>query len=133
MLYFNNTPSYLQVHPVILSLGGVTILWALPVWWLLPNPPTHARFLTDRENYIAIERLRSDQSGVSADFRIGQLKEALLDLKSVSPGTRLVFGPLPSPYILILFLVDLVRSSIFDTGPQRRQRCAYDVGLWCLY
>ncbi|KAH8680748.1 putative allantoate permease [Xylariales sp. PMI_506] len=64
-------------------LGGITIVWALISGMLLPDSPVAAKFLSEREKAIVIERIRGDQTGVeNKTWKSEQLKEALLDPKT---------------------------------------------------
>lgn len=48
----------------------------------MPPDPIRAKGFSDREKYIAVARLRSNNSGVrNTHFKIGQVKELALDLK----------------------------------------------------
>ncbi|KAI9736175.1 MAG: hypothetical protein M1834_001060 [Cirrosporium novae-zelandiae] len=65
---------------VFLICGGFTILWSLAVFFLLPSSPTTAWFLTPVERQIAVERLRSNRTGLkSRKFKWNQALEALRD------------------------------------------------------
>jgi len=62
--------------------GGITILWAAVVWFLLPDSPITAKFLNDRGRYVAIERLRANQAGVeNKTIKPAQIMEAFKDIK----------------------------------------------------
>lgn len=47
-----------------LLAGGLTVVWALVIEFYLPCDPVHAKGFTERERYIALARLRSNNSGV---------------------------------------------------------------------
>lgn len=62
--------------------GIVGLLWAAVLWLFMPDTPMTARFLTEREKSIAVERLRDNRTGIqSTEFKKEQLVEALLDIK----------------------------------------------------
>jgi hypothetical protein len=73
---------------------------------LMPDSPVEAKFLSDDDKLIAIERLRMNQMGVmSREWRWDHCREALLDLKtwcwfalifsiSIPSGGISTFGPL---------------------------------------
>jgi len=87
----------------------------------MPDSPVEAKFLSDRDKLIAIERLRMNQMGVmSREWRWDHVKEALVDPKtwcwfallfsiSVPSGGISTFGPLIvqsfgfDPFATILF------------------------------
>lgn len=59
----------------LVQIGVITIVWGFVVLWLLPDDPIRSKFLTERERYIAIERLRGNQAGVTS--KIVKPKQAL--------------------------------------------------------
>lgn len=64
-------------------LGGLTIIWATTSFFLLPDSPVSARFLSEREKAIAIERMRVDQTGIeNKHWKWQQFREVLLDTKT---------------------------------------------------
>ncbi|KAK4868072.1 hypothetical protein LT330_007270 [Penicillium expansum] len=65
---------------VFLICGGFTVLWSIVIFFFLPSDPMTARFLTPRERLIAVERLRSNRTGMrSSIFKWKQAMEALTD------------------------------------------------------
>jgi len=61
--------------------GVVTIAWSFIILFFLPPDPTRAK-LSDRERYIAVARMRENNSGVrNTHFKIEQLWELLVDVK----------------------------------------------------
>lgn len=66
-----------------LILGAVTVLWGIIVFLVLPDNPTEARFLTDEDKIIAVERMRAGQTGIENNhFKLYQVKEAFTDIKN---------------------------------------------------
>jgi ACS family allantoate permease-like MFS transporter len=66
-----------------LQKGAMTIVWACVVGIFLPDNPVKAKFVTEREKAIVIERLRVDQTGVeNKHFKKEQMVEAFLDPKT---------------------------------------------------
>ncbi|KAL1891709.1 hypothetical protein Sste5346_007458 [Sporothrix stenoceras] len=62
--------------------GSITLLWGILLWWVLPPDPVRARGLTDRERYVLVARLRTNNSGVrNTHLKGGQMLELLLDIK----------------------------------------------------
>ena len=50
---------------------------------LLPNSPTTARWLTERQRVIATQRLSKNRTGVENKvYKLYQVKEAVLDLRT---------------------------------------------------
>jgi len=65
-----------------LVAGSITVLWSFVILFLMPPDPIRARRFTDRERYIAVARMRINNSGVrNTHFKKAQLYELLLDLK----------------------------------------------------
>jgi MFS family permease len=65
-----------------LVAGAITVLWSFVILFFMPPDPIRARRFTDRERYIAVARMRENNSGVrNTHFKAAQLKELLLDRK----------------------------------------------------
>lgn len=59
------------------------MVFSFVMFWFMPDSPIEAKFLSDNDKLIAIERLRMNQMGViSREWRNDHLKEALLDPKT---------------------------------------------------
>ncbi|OQO10871.1 hypothetical protein B0A48_04172 [Cryoendolithus antarcticus] len=62
--------------------GAVTVLWAFVILFFMPPDPIRAKGFTDRERYIAVARMRVNNSGVrNTHFKIEQVWELLGDGK----------------------------------------------------
>lgn len=62
--------------------GSITILWAFVILFFMPPDPIRAKGFSDRERYIAVARMRVNNSGVrNTHFKVEQLWELLRDLK----------------------------------------------------
>ena len=62
--------------------GALTIVWGLLLWLVLPPDPIRARGYTERERYILVARLRSNNSGVrNTHYKVDQVLELLVDPK----------------------------------------------------
>lgn len=65
---------------LFLFLGGITMALGVVLFFFLPDSPLNARFLTQEERVLAIERIRSNNSGIgNKKFKWYQVREALLD------------------------------------------------------
>ncbi|RDW61934.1 hypothetical protein BP6252_11367 [Coleophoma cylindrospora] len=65
---------------IFLVCGGITIVWAVVIYFVLPDTPASASFLTERQRMIAVERLRQNRTGVkTTKFKWSQAWEALRD------------------------------------------------------
>ncbi|TVY84406.1 putative transporter [Lachnellula suecica] len=68
---------------IFLTLGAFTILWSLVVFYFLPNNPLEAKWLSEREKFMLIQRKAIDNTGMeSKTFKKEQIWEALLDIKT---------------------------------------------------
>jgi hypothetical protein len=62
--------------------GSITIVWGLALYFLLPPDPVRAKGFDERERYIMVARLRSNNSGVrNTHLKGDQILELLRDAK----------------------------------------------------
>jgi MFS transporter, ACS family, allantoate permease len=67
---------------MFIFFGLFTVLFGISLWWILPDSPVTAPFLTERERLIAVERLKSNKTGVkNSHHKPEQVKEAFCDPK----------------------------------------------------
>lgn len=98
-----------------LFAGSLTIAWGIALWWLLPPDPVRARGFTERQRYISVARLRSNNSGVrNTHFKKEQVLELLLDEKfwllfSIAFLGMIANGPISS------FIPIIINSFGFNT------------------
>ena len=65
-----------------LVAGSITVLWAFVILFFMPPDPIRAKGFSDRERYIAVSRMRVNNSGVrNTHFKVEQLWELLRDVK----------------------------------------------------
>jgi hypothetical protein len=65
-----------------LVAGSITVLWAFIILFFMPPDPIRAKGFSDRERYIAVARMRVNNSGVrNTHFKVEQLWELLRDVK----------------------------------------------------
>ena len=72
---------------IFFILGGTTCLWSLVLWFLLPDSPSSARFLNERERLIAVKRVAGNETGIKN--KVFRKDQALLAFKD--PKMWLVF------------------------------------------
>ncbi|KAI8294284.1 putative transporter [Colletotrichum sp. SAR11_240] len=72
---------------IFFMLGGVTCVWSLVIWFLLPDSPSNAFFLNHRERLVAVKRVSENETGIKN--KAFDKKQALLG--SVDPKTLLLF------------------------------------------
>jgi MFS family permease len=81
-----------QVRPwrwIYIILGICTFLWAIPIYFFLPDKISEAKFLTPEERQIAADRVIIAGTGSTehSHWRLDQVKECLID-----PKTWLIFS-----------------------------------------
>ncbi|BGO91878.1 hypothetical protein NBRC10512v2_004144 [Rhodotorula toruloides] len=65
---------------LFLFLGGITMALGVLLLIFLPDSPLNARFLSKEERVLAVERIRSNNSGIgNKKYKWYQVREALLD------------------------------------------------------
>lgn len=65
---------------IFLFLGLLTAIIGISFWFIMPDSPEFAGFLTAEEKSLHIERIRGNEQGIgSRTFKIDQFKEALTD------------------------------------------------------
>lgn len=68
---------------MFLVTGAITLLWSIALYFLLPNSQIDAWFLNNKEKRIAVEMIRSNNTGIyNKTFKKEQLVEAILDIKT---------------------------------------------------
>lgn len=62
--------------------GSLTIICGVVIYFVLPPDPIRAKGFNERERYIAVARMRTNNSGVrNTHFKSGQAVELLMDIK----------------------------------------------------
>lgn len=68
---------------LFLVVGGFTLLWSVLLWFFLPDSPVNCWQLSDREKWVAIQRVKDNNTGVEdTTFKWYQVKELLQDPKT---------------------------------------------------
>ncbi|CBX97605.1 hypothetical protein IAQ61_001184 [Plenodomus lingam] len=68
---------------IFLFCGLLTVVYAFVVLVFMPDSPMKAKYLSERERIIAVERLRANQMGIqSGDWKWEQVWETLIDFKT---------------------------------------------------
>jgi MFS family permease len=79
---------------IYLILGAITILWGFLFIWMVPDNPATARWLTEEQQIIAIQRVIDNKTGTKTrQFDTSQIMEAFTD-----------------PKVLLLFLISFVNA-----------------------
>lgn len=67
---------------LFLVFGAASVVWAVIVWLFLPDSPMKARQFTDREKYVALQRVCDNNTGVEEKkIKFDQVLECLTDVK----------------------------------------------------
>lgn len=67
---------------MFIIFGLFTILAGLVVWWFLPDSPMECKWLNERERMIAVQRLKSNRTGIkNQHHKKEQVIEALTDYR----------------------------------------------------
>lgn len=62
--------------------GCITVAWGMAIYFVLPPDPIRAKGFNERQRYIAVARLRTNNSGIrNTHFKKEQVIEALTDPK----------------------------------------------------
>jgi hypothetical protein len=102
---------------VFIIFGSVSIVWGIVVLLFLPDIPSTAKFLTERERYVAVERVAANRQGVkNTHFKRYQLVQTLRDPKTWILFVMAVGAQVPNSAITSVSLPFFLPrgSSIFD-------------------
>lgn len=84
-LYKNNGEYSIKSYRILfLIIGLMTILLGFLIMFIMPNKPTEAKWLTDREKEIVIHRIRENNQGFgNKKFKWDQAKEVFKDPRTL--------------------------------------------------
>lgn len=100
---------------IFFILGGVTCLWALVIFFLLPDTPSNARFLSERERIIAVKRVSGNETGIkNKAFNPKQAIVALYDPKALLLFTSVFAAAIPNG-VINSFSTIIIRDMGFST------------------
>ncbi|KAG2144010.1 MFS general substrate transporter [Suillus cothurnatus] len=78
-----NTKGFEPWQWLMIVTGVMTMILAISFWFLFPDSPTNAWFLTHDERAKAVQRIKENQTGVeNKHFKMEQMIEALTDPKT---------------------------------------------------
>lgn len=82
------SPSVPQWGWFFIIFGVITTVFGFVLWYYLPDTPMNARWLSENDRVLAIERVRENRTGIANDhWKWYQFREALLD-----PATWFIFS-----------------------------------------
>ena len=68
---------------VFLIFGAMTITWSIGIFFLLPDTPMKARFLSKQDRAKAVLRVKENMTGIKNNkIKWSQVRECLLDVKT---------------------------------------------------
>ena len=80
-----------------LIIGALCCIWGIVIGILMPDSPVKAKFLSTPEKRIAVERLKSNQTGIeNKTFKSYQILEAAKDVKTYLLFLLGVVGNIPN-------------------------------------
>jgi sugar phosphate permease len=106
------SPSRWQL--IFYILGAVTCIWSFVVWFLLPDAPTNARFLSKRERLTAVKRVSGNEMGIkNKSFDKSQALLAFRDPKMILLFVSVFAAAIPSA-VLLAFSTVIIRDMGFS-------------------
>ena len=85
---------------VFLIFGSMSLVAGLATLWFLPDSPSTARFLSQRERAVAVERVAANRQGVkNHNFKVDQAWQTVADPKTWILFTLAVSAQIPNAAI----------------------------------
>lgn len=98
---------------LFIILGGISLLFSIAMFFMLPDRPGSGSFLNEKEAFIAVDRKKEDNTGAATQVRsefVDGTRVRLLTSLSNLKGTR---SPKP-----------------FSTGNLGTLRCSFSASMW---
>ncbi|KAH8816645.1 major facilitator superfamily domain-containing protein [Xylogone sp. PMI_703] len=100
---------------IFFILGGVTVLWSLVIYFMLPDSPVNARWLSKHERLIAVKRVAGNETGIkNKKFAKEQAWVALWDPKALLLFTSVFAAAIPNG-VVNSFSTIIIRDMGFST------------------
>jgi hypothetical protein len=65
---------------IYLWAGFLTFAWSFVIFWIMPDDPQRAKFLSDRQRFVAMARVKDNNAGlVNHKIKTSHIKDALRD------------------------------------------------------
>jgi MFS family permease len=91
------TGNFMPWQWLMIITGVLTLMISVAFWFLFPDSPTTARFLTPEERVLAIQRIKVNQAGIeNKHWKRDQFIEAFTDPKTWVMALFTVFINIPS-------------------------------------
>ena len=101
--------------PIYLWAGFLTLGWSFIVFWIMPDDSTTAKFFSERERFVAIERVRNNNAGlVSHKIKWNHVREAVTDPAAVLL-TTLMFTTVSTNSMTGVFAGLIIKNLGFTT------------------
>lgn len=72
-----------RYQTIFIFCGVLTVIFGAVFLWRMPDSPMEAKFMSERSQMIAVERLRANQMGVaSRDWKWAHVLETATDVKT---------------------------------------------------
>ncbi|KAG2731540.1 hypothetical protein G9P44_005127 [Scheffersomyces stipitis] len=116
---FNNAGNYsLKAWKLIFIVTGVCTIFIGIIFFIhIPDNPTKAWFLSEREKILVVERIRVNQQGFgNKKFKLYQFKEALLDHRTWLFFFTALFSNIPNGGLTNFASILLSEDMGFSTG-----------------
>ncbi|WWC89646.1 uncharacterized protein L201_004571 [Kwoniella dendrophila CBS 6074] len=99
---------------LFLLLGALTIIWSVIQFFILPDSPGTAYFLTPRERIIAVKRVAGNRVGTrNTEFKWEQVREVFVDYKTYLMFFSTICAQLPNG-IVSFFSTTIISSLGFS-------------------
>ncbi|KAK9784021.1 putative Major facilitator superfamily domain-containing protein [Seiridium cardinale] len=100
---------------VFYILGGVTILWSLVIFFVLPDSPSSARFFDHGERLVAVKRVSGNETGIkNKSFKKEQFIIAATDPKMIILFISIFAAAIPNG-VVSAFSTVIIRDMGFST------------------
>ncbi|KAF6800330.1 MFS transporter [Colletotrichum sojae] len=100
---------------IFFVLGSVTCLWAFVIWFVLPDSPSNAWFLSQRERLVAVKRVSDNETGIkNKAFEKKQGLVGFFDPKTLLLFTSVFAAAIPNG-VVNSFSTVIIRDMGFDT------------------
>lgn len=72
-----------RYQTIFIFCGVTTVIFGGIFLWLMPDSPMEAKFMDERSQQIAVERLRANQMGIASRvWNWGHVAETAMDVKT---------------------------------------------------
>ena len=109
----DSTPARWEI--LFYILGGVTMLWSIIIYIFLPDAPSNARFLNERQRIIAVKRVAANEMGIkNKEFNKKQALVAFYDPKMILIWIAIFAAAIPNG-VLNSFSTIIIEDLGFST------------------